>query len=534
LYRTGDLARWLANGKIEFMGRIDRQVKIRGYRIELEELESRLLASESVREAVIIARENAKGEKYLCAYLVSPYPLNTKKLRGILLKSVPEYMLPSYFMSINKIPLTANGKLDRNALPEPIADVPARKYTEPRNDKEILLTEIWQQALDIDKIGINDDFFALGGDSIKAIQIISLLKKHKLTTDVTRLFFHKTIRQLAKHLKVTGKNRLIHQGVVTGYVSLTPLQHWFINNHYPCLNHFNQSVMLFSKTGFNNTLMEKTFTKIVAHHDALRMVFKFDNHKVLLKNRGIEGKLFELFHHDRDFSDLTQEETASEIKRASNSVQRSLDLQKGPLLKLATFKTPAGDYLLVVAHHFVIDAVSWRILLEELQIGYTRAAEKKDIVFQEKTDSFKDWARCLTKYADSRQLFKEIPFWKTIDETIVEKLPVDNIIEKDKRKLEYMNTVTITLGKKDTGKLLKDINHAFNTEINDILMTALAVTIKEWTGMEKIPVDLEGHGRESLAEHIEIHRTIGWFTSIYPVVLDMSGIEAISTALPHI
>ncbi|MCP4150163.1 MAG: amino acid adenylation domain-containing protein, partial [bacterium] len=179
LFRTGDLARWLSKGKLEFMGRIDRQVKIRGYRIELGELESHLLAVESIREAVIIDRENKKGEKYLCAYLVSPQPLNTGALRETLLKSVPEYMLPSYFVPIDEVPLTLNGKLDRKALPEPDVTALERQYAEPRTHKEIRLAEIWQEILETGKIGIDDDFFAHGGDSIKAIQIISRLKKYK-------------------------------------------------------------------------------------------------------------------------------------------------------------------------------------------------------------------------------------------------------------------------------------------------------------------------------------------------------------------
>ncbi|MCP4156283.1 MAG: amino acid adenylation domain-containing protein, partial [bacterium] len=201
----------------------------------------------------------------------------TNELREYLASALPEYMLPTYFVQMEKMPLTPNGKIDRKALPEPAPFKTGMDYTAPRNHNEIVLTEIWQEILETGKIGIDDDFFAHGGDSIKAIQIISRLKKYKLTTDVTELFLYKTIRQLAKHLKTAGKDRTIHQGLIMGDVSLTPVQQWFIKNHLPGMEHFNQSVMLFSKTGFNETFLEKTFTKIVTHHDALRMVYEFDN-----------------------------------------------------------------------------------------------------------------------------------------------------------------------------------------------------------------------------------------------------------------
>ncbi|MCP4151252.1 MAG: hypothetical protein GY757_26145, partial [bacterium] len=382
---------------------------------------------------------------------------------------------------------------------------------------------------------IDDDFFAHGGDSIKAIQIISRLKKYKLTTDVTELFLHKTIRQLAKHLKTAGKSRKIPQGLIMGDVSLTPVQQWFIKNHLPGMEHFNQSVMLFSKTGFNETFLEKTFTKIVTHHDALRMVYEFDNQTIRQKNRGIEGKLFELSTYGTgEFAGLSKEETVHRITQHADRIQRSFDLQKGPMLKLGLFKTPMGDYLLIVIHHFVIDAVSWRILLEELRIGYTLAAQKKAIVFQEKTDSFKQWAHVLETYAGSKQMLMELPYWKTIEKTKVKKLPVDNKIRAYKREFKYMDAITIELTKEDTEVLLKKVNPAYNTEINDILLTALGLAVKQWAGMDRVPVHLEGHGREKIVENIEIERTLGWFTTIYPVVLEFSQTGDIGSAIKHV
>ncbi|MCP4153160.1 MAG: non-ribosomal peptide synthetase, partial [bacterium] len=266
--------------------------------------------------------------------------------------------------------------------------------------------------------------------------------------------------------------------------------------------------------------------------DALRMVYEFDNQTIRQKNRGIEGKLFELSTYGiGEFAGLSKEETVHRITQHADRIQRSFDLKKGPMLRMGLFNTPMGDYLLIVIHHFVIDAVSWRILLEEFQMGYPLAAQKKAIVFQEKTDSFKQWAHVLTTYAQSKTLLMELPYWKVVEKTKVKKLPVDNKIRAYKRKFKYLDTVSIQLTGGETDQLLKKVNPAYNTEINHILLTALGLAVKQWTGMDRVPVHLEGHGREKIVGNIEIERTLGWFTTIYPVVLEFSQTGDIGSAI---
>jgi amino acid adenylation domain-containing protein/thioester reductase-like protein/non-ribosomal peptide synthase protein (TIGR01720 family) len=519
LYHTGDLARWYPDGNIEYMGRIDQQVKVRGFRIELGEIESQLLTIENIKEVVVLAREDNQGEKYLCAYCVASDPIDVSSIRSTLSKSMPEYMIPSYFVQIDTIPLTPNGKLDRKALPEPEIKGTA-EYAAPTNEIEEKLANAWSNVLGNEKIGIDDNFFEIGGDSIKAIQIASKLQKHRLKMEVNQVFLHKTIRQLAKYLKPLdeGKTGLSEQGVVKGKLELTPIQKWLFTEHFSNCHHFNQAVTLYRKAGFNETYIEKVFTKILEHHDALRMKFEFeeDPNTVVQEIQGIKGKYFDLEVIPID----KEKDEIPVIKRESLRIHRGIDLQTGPLVKLCLFKGTAGDYLLIVIHHLVVDGVCWRILLEDFETGYQQAAQYKEIIFQEKTASYKHWSQKLNQYAESQSLLKELPYWQEVEETGVKPLPVDHVINRDERKFKFHDMVPMILPEEKTRQLLTKVNRAYNTEINDILLAALGLAIKQWAGPDSVGITLEGHGREMIFENIDITRTVGWFTTQYPVILD--------------
>ncbi|HLP59148.1 MAG TPA: AMP-binding protein, partial [Candidatus Deferrimicrobium sp.] len=291
LYRTGDLARWLPDGNIEFLGRGDYQVKIRGFRIELGEIENRLLQCKEIKEAVVLAREDSNSQKYLCAYVVPIGILKIEDVKQALLKNLPDYMIPSFFIPLEQIPLTANGKIDTLALPIPDAVGPT-PYVTPINEIEEVLAKTWGEVLGFDKIGIHDNFFEIGGDSIKTILISSKLFKWGLTVNVNDFFSYPTIHKLAKQIKKIV--RTPDQAMVMGKAALTPIQCWFFENHLPYGNHFNQSVLLFRVKGFNEDYIKKVFEKIISHHDALRMVYQIENGVVVQENKGSDGKLFDL------------------------------------------------------------------------------------------------------------------------------------------------------------------------------------------------------------------------------------------------
>ncbi|MCP4150962.1 MAG: AMP-binding protein, partial [bacterium] len=364
LYRTGDLACWLTDGNIEFLGRIDHQVKIRGFRIELGEIETGLLKHPGIKEAVVLARESKESGHFLCAYYVAESTQQPASgIQAFLSQYLPHYMIPSFLMELEKIPLTTNGKIDRKALPAPEIKT-TRDYEAPTTRVEKALAAEWRQILNTGKLGINDNYFSLGGDSIKTIQIASRLRKYDLKLEVKDIFTHQTIKQLAPHVKKISRKSL--QGTVEGTVPLTPIQQWFFRSPFTENNHFNQAVMIYREKGFDETILKKTFSKIVRHHDALRMVFESRTKKdvpgtkdkkitdttvthsensdgnsaetaIVQRNRGIEGELFHL--EVFDFKNQPEEKIKTKIPIEATRIQAGINLKTGPLLKLGLFKT---------------------------------------------------------------------------------------------------------------------------------------------------------------------------------------------------
>ena len=513
MYRTGDLARRREDGNIEYVGRIDHQVKIRGYRIELGEIEGQLLKHEEIKEAVVVDKEDEERNKYLAAYIVCGREMTSPELRGYLLKTLPSYMIPSYFVQMEKLPLTPTGKIDRKALPEPDGGINTGvEYIESRNEIEEKLVKVWREVLGVETIGIDDDFFALGGDSIKAIQVTSRLTRYKLTLTVSDLFANPTIRELSTCIKQEEKN--IDQGTIEGKVELTAIQKWFFEQSFINMHHWNQSIMLHSKEGFDEELIKKVFSKIVEHHDALRIVIENQGDDLVQYNRGIEDKLFNLSVIDLENKESYQEE----IEKEAMKIQAGIDLSHGPLVKLGLFKTKDGDHLLMVIHHLVMDGISWRIFLEDFATGYSQAISKQEIELPLKTHSLKEWSENIQKYAVGSELLEEVKYWKNLENTKAGKLPKG--YRTTSNKVSDSTNIEMRISKEDTDKLLRDTNKAYNTEINDILLAALGLTIKEWTGENKVLVNLEGHGREDIIPNMDITRTIGWFTSTYPVILE--------------
>ncbi|MDP4180345.1 MAG: amino acid adenylation domain-containing protein, partial [Bacillota bacterium] len=518
MYRTGDLARWLPDGNIEFLGRIDDQVKIRGFRIELGEIESQLLKYDQIKEAVVIAKEDKAGDKYLCAYYVSEIEIPVTEIRGYLSRELPDYMIPSYFIHLDRMPLTPNGKVDRKALPEPEGSINTGvEYVAPTNEIEEKMVKVWQEVLRLDKIGINDNFFELGGDSIKAIQVSSRLHKYGLKIEIRDLMKKPTICELAAAIKNKEDNKA-DQGVVEGRANLTAIQKWFFDKNFTGKHHWNQAVMIKGKNEFKEDILRKVFRKIVEHHDALRMVYRVEQEEVEQYNRKLdEGELFTL-----ETIDLTCDSNYElRIKEECSRIQSGIDLSAGPLVKLGLFKTVEGDHLLIAIHHLAVDGVSWRIIFEDYATGYEQAVNNNKIVFQDKTHSFRDWASKVEEYGKSSKLLWEREYWKNILSKNFGHVKVDNSI-KGKGRIKDCHAANIILSEEYTIKLTRQANRAYNTEINDILLTALGLALRKWSGLEAVAINLEGHGRENIIKDVDISRTVGWFTAAYPVMLEMN------------
>gem|GEM_PF-704386 len=516
MYKTGDLACWQPDGNIKFIGRIDQQHKIRGYRVELEEIESRLSKHEKIKNAVVIAKENEKGEKYLCAYIISDKEFEISGLREYLSRELPDYMIPVHFVQLKEFPLTVNGKIDRKALPSPRGiDLGSHsEYAAPGNEIEKKLVESWEQVLGTGKIGVNDNFFEIGGDSIKTIQISARMNEKGYKVEMKDIFQYPTISELAPFIKKS--DRIAIQSAITGKVPLTPIQKRFFGKYKIDPHHFNQAVIFYSEEEFEEAALEAIFKKLQEHHDALRMIYKEENGDIIQINRGLDSPFSLQVFDYRNRKDAT---SALEVK--VNETQASINLETGPLMKLSLFHLDDGDRLLIVIHHLVVDAVSWRILFEDIRTLYLKYRNGEKLELPLKTDSFKIWAEKLVEYANSKSFLEEKAYWAELESHAIE--PVKKDFEEESNDVKDTERVSFTLSITETELLLTKANEAFGTEANELLITALGMGIKKAFAIEKILIALEGHGREEILNDVNIKRTVGWFTSVYPVLLDCSS-----------
>ncbi|MGG1878419.1 condensation domain-containing protein, partial [Paenibacillus cisolokensis] len=515
MYRSGDLARWLPDGNIEYLGRMDDQVKIRGYRIELQEIEQVLLKQEAVQDAAVLARKDRAGDAYLCAYVVgkAEWTIEAGSLKESIRRDLPDYMVPAHIMVLEKLPVTNNGKLDRRSLPEP-AQQERQAYVAPRNEQEQTLVQAFEQVLGVEPIGIDDNFFELGGDSIKAIRVISKLREAGYELGVKELMFERTPRNMAWKMEAVTAGLLKYsQEERTGEVQLTPIQKLFFGWKLARPHHYNQTMLLESKAPLNIDSLHAALKAVIKHHDMLRAIYPEEGRQYLLSSTESKGYDFSLF----DLGSLEDEAQLAEvIETEGNRIQESIDLQAGPLLKVGLFRTIKGDQLLLCLHHLVVDGVSWRILLEDLETAYGQSERGEAIELPSKTASYQEWAEALQEYAGSEELARELSYWNEV-RAIAEAQAMQHLKLTDAEP-DYMTT-TLKLDTDSTEQLLYEAGRMYNMEINDLLLSALSRSAREWKGQEGMMIELEGHGREIIHKPIDIDRTVGWFTSIFPVSL---------------
>lgn len=520
LYKTGDLARYLPDGKIEFLGRVDHQLKIRGFRIEPAEIERALLSRKEVDACVVIGREDQPGDKRLVAYVVrrAGEKAGASELRAFLVRSLPEYMVPSAFVFFDRLPLTPNGKVDRAALPPPTHSRSDEKvYTPPRNPVEETLARIWSGVLNIDHISVDDNFFELGGDSILIIQIVARANRAGIRLSPRQMFEHQTIAELAE-VAGTVAIAVAQQEAVTGRVVLTPVQARFfeVTKHQP--HHYNQSILLEIHGVADAAVFAKAIEKLLLHHDALRLRF-------VPGPDGWQGTISAPDHEAPfeviDLSTLDEAEQSRAVETNAARLHASLNLQDGPLLRVALFDRGAqrSSYLLIVIHHLAVDGVSWQILFEDLQSLY------QQLSLPAKTTSFQHWAERLSGHARSAVLRNELPYWLSIGDHSRVRLPLDKA--GGSNTVAEARTVTVSLNADDTRAVLQEVPVAYSTHINEVLLTALVRAFAPWTGSPSLLIDLEGHGREEIFDGVDLSRTVGWFTTIFPVVLKSRDGESI-------
>ncbi|MDR5873395.1 non-ribosomal peptide synthetase [Vreelandella gomseomensis] len=521
LYRSGDRVRQLADGSLEFQGRVDDQVKIRGYRVEPSEIAALLRDQLDIAEAEVIARENEEGRTQLYAYVVmaAGSDVDDDALLAQLGERVPDYMVPSAMVRLEALPLTANGKLDRKALPEPVQTSSGKAFEAPQGEAEEALAAVWADVIGCEQVGRNDNFFELGGDSILSLQIVARSRKRGYKVTPKQLMEGQTIAAvaaMATPLAAAVPKQVVAPDKVAPF-ALLPTQRWFFEQNFAEPHHWNQSLMLEAASGVDATLLRRAIEAVVDHHGALRLHFE----RIDDRWQQAYGKLADdLFEH-LDLSDHADPTQA--ITQAADAAQRSLSLARPFRAIWMALGGEHGGRLLLVAHHLVVDGVSWRVILDDLQAAYTQLSAAKALDLPPATTSLDEWARTLADYATSEALAEQRPYWESLVNEPEPSLPAQN--------LQGSNTVADTaslagsLSTEATTQLLGPVHKAYRTQVDDLLLTALSSALCQWAERDSVLIELEGHGREDLFEGIDLSRSVGWFTSLYPVRLRPGNAE---------
>lgn len=513
MYRTGDEVLWRADGVLEYLGRKDDQVKVRGFRIELGEVESALGGLPGVTKAVAAVRDGQ-----LVGYLEWPSaPAGWRTTaRTHLEASLPPYMVPSRWALVERWPVLTSGKVDRRALPAPTAET--TDATAPQGPVEILLAKLWSELLSVPSVGREDNFFALGGDSILSLQVVARAATAGVKLSAQAVFRHQTLMQLAAVAEtVTTTEAAPSDHDVGGEYVLTPIQRWFFAQALPEPAHWNQSALFVTPAGFDPVRFETALRRVVTRHDAFHLRYR----------PSVTG--WAVSSGDPVASVQVDTAPLAELAAMTARIQAGLDLASGPLLRAGVFSpTTPGDEgrLLLVVHHLAIDGVSWRWLIEELAQAYTDPSAVLPAV----PTAWSTWTRRLAREAFAETTCRELPFWEAMT---VEPLPRDQPTAGRGNAGEEA-ILTVALGAAETKRLLQDSAAAYRTQVNDLLLTALAQTLARWTGRSATTIALEGHGREEIAGAPDITRTIGWFTTLAPVTLSLEGAAGDGDAIKQV
>ncbi|NNG41645.1 amino acid adenylation domain-containing protein [Pseudoalteromonas sp. NEC-BIFX-2020_002] len=502
LYRTGDLVCWNTSGQLEYLGRTDHQVKIRGFRIELGEIEAGLYGISAVREAVVIADQGPSGQR-LVAYVSghNGADIDSKELQHALGERLPDYMVPSVIMVLPELPLSSNGKIDRKALPKVTisSDV---DYCSPEGNVERTLANIWQAALNITQVGRFDNFFALGGDSIVGLQIIAKAKQHSLHFSAATLFEVQTIAALAQQVEVIVQPTI--EQIVEGIVPLLPMQNAFFNTERINPDHYNQAIAIDLPTGTDAVVLKMALQAVIEKHDVLRSRFsKENNNWVQTYHASNADEAQECF--DQLVCDQTQWVEHCEIKQASLSISKA-HLHTVSLCNIEGL----GNRLLWLAHHLIVDGVSWRVLLSDLAQAYQQIIVGQSVAIGLKTDS----ARSYMSSLHESELGNQVPYW-------LSQLSDTTVFSSDKLPATFgdSESLQVKLAAPMTKALIQDVGKPYNVKINDILLSALSVSLRPFSGEQAASIWLEGHGRTTHNTQLDVSQTAGWFTARYPVKL---------------
>ncbi|MFC0530993.1 condensation domain-containing protein, partial [Phytohabitans kaempferiae] len=518
VYRTGDVVRWSPDGVLEYLGRVDEQVKIRGFRVELGEVEAALSRAPGVAEAAVVAFDDGPGRRL--AGFVVPVPgaeLDAVNVRGFVSGALPDYMVPAVVVVLDRLPMTPSGKVDRRALPVPdVSTVRAgAEFVAPRSDVEHALVSVWQDVLGVDQVGVEDNFFELGGDSILSIQVVSRARAAGLRLTSKDLFVRQTIAALAQGLSFADQAPAAVDDPVVGEAELTPIQEWFFETFERDPSYYNMSVLLHLAPDVDAAALSSAVAALLEHHDGLRTRFRRDGERWRASYARVESA--ESVLDVVDLAGVPEVERRARMEQVGRRAQAGLDLGDGPLVRAVLFTGGGDPALFLVVHHLVVDGVSWRVLLSDLTEAYEQAANGKPAALPAKTSSFQAWAGRLVEHVAGGGLDGEVEYWSRVGDWPAA-LPTD----LDGANLAGTTAeVVVRLDRDETDALLRQVPAVYRTQINDVLISALGRVLGRWAGRGRLLVGMEGHGREELFDDLDVTRTVGWFTTHFPLALDV-------------
>jgi len=549
MYRTGDLARWRPDGVLEFFGRADEQVKLRGFRIEPGEIEALLVRQACVSAAAVVVRDDeaAPGSgKRLVGYVVpsAGAVVDVTQLRGALSAALPDHMVPQAFVVLERLPLTPNGKLDRRALPAPERGS-AREHRAARTAPEAVLCGLFAEVLGVERVGIDDNFFELGGDSIVSIQLVSRARKAGLVLTARAVFQHQTVAALAAAAKnaadraaaaSSSSSTVVAADIASGALPATPILRWFAERSGPA-GRFSQSMLLHSPAGLRQEHLSAALQALLDHHDALRLRCEAggaDWSFTVMPEGSVE--VWSCLRRV-DAAGLDDGSLRSLIAAESEAAECRLDPAAGRLLQAVWFDAgpDRSGRLLLTIHHFAVDGVSWRVLAPDLAAACQASAAGHAVSLPARTTSFRSWASRLQARAQDKQVVSELAFWRGM----LEGPPLRLVPAQLDPLLDVNRTaghLTLTLPAAVTEPLLTRVPVAFHGGLNEVLLTGLVLAVTDWQRRQghasnpistgaAVLIDVEGHGREEVFADVDLSRTVGWFTSLYPVRLATDGVD---------
>ncbi|HVI46388.1 MAG TPA: amino acid adenylation domain-containing protein [Chitinophaga sp.] len=534
IYKTGDLVRWLPDGNLVYLGRRDEQVKIRGHRIELGEIENVLEDLSLVAASCVVVKKQEYNNRLVCYYVATDtLPDPVQELRAGLQQRLPDYMIPGNFIAMNEMPVTSSGKIDRKYLSQ-LEDADhreTRSYQPPVTATERHLAAIWQELLGVQRVGIYDNFFEMGGDSIITIQVVNRAKHYGHILQPRNLFTHQTISALATLLATQDIEQISgEQGFLQGESGLLPVQHWYLEDESNVSDHFIQSVPFELNKAVSPDMLKEGIRQLVSFHDSLRFAYSNESGSWRQRYGNDTGTVVII-----DLRNTPEDNLYAEITAYENKYKHSLNMREGKLVCAVMFLTPESvraNRLLMVIHHLGVDVVSWRILLDDMDRIFSDIQAGREISLKTKSSSYREWYNALYRYSHSERLLSQRAYWL---KAAADYLP----LRTDKQynglvKMSEMTAARVVLDASYTSKLLQDVSQAYRTDVKDVLLAAFALTMTEWMDTSRVSVGFEKHGREDIAADVDISHTTGWFTTISPVLLDTSAGRAAAAILQSV